>query len=88
MANSVGLDQSQLGLHCFAQIYLYQYFEPLNLKYIFSVQVLYNIALVEIHEDDKPAAEDTLHQALHDADVGQRQLIQQALDLMEVNGLF
>ena len=51
------------------------------------MQVLYNIALVEIHEDDKPAAEDTLHQALNDADVGQRQLIQQALDLLEVNGL-
>ena len=53
----------------------------------FFVQVLYNIALVEIHEDDKSAAEDTLHQALNDSDVGQRQHIQQALDLLEVNGL-
>lgn len=59
-------------------------YKQLGLLYkLYLCEVLYNIALVEIHEDDKPAAEDTLQQALNDADVGQRQLIQQALDLLE-----
>ena len=57
-----------------------------SLHYV--LQLLYNTALVELHQGDRVAAEDTLYQALHDADIGQSKYIKQALDMIEASGIF
>ena len=40
--------------------------------------------MVEIHEGNKLSAEDTLHQALPDADLGQSKTIHKALHMLQV----
>ena len=47
-------------------------------------QVLYSIALTEIKQGDLHTGEDTLHQALYDTELGQRRLIQEALNNIQV----
>ena len=49
-----------------------------------SFQVLFNVAMVEVHEGNKLSAEDTLHQALPDADLGQSKTIHKALHMLQV----
>ena len=49
-----------------------------------DLQVLFNIAVTEIKQDDLHAGEDTLHQAIYNTELGQRGLIQEALNNLQV----
>ena len=53
-----------------------------------DLQVLYNIAVTEIKQSDLIAGEDTLHQAIYNTELGQRGLIQEALNDLQVMGNF